>query len=170
MRCPYCKHTESRVLESRSTEEDSAIRRRRACLACDGRFTTYERIETVPLYVVKRDGTRQPFDRQKILQGMLIACRKRPVPLAVLEEAASRIEAEIRNRLESEIPTEWIGQLVMAELRKIDQVAYVRFASVYRQFHDLQRFREELDALLAETGNGTVGQPALTESKEENPS
>lgn len=154
MRCPYCQHTESRVLESRSTDEDSAIRRRRACLSCDGRFTTYERIETIPLHVVKRDGSRQPFDRQKILQGMLIACRKRPVPLGVLEETTSRIEASIRNRLVSEIPTEEIGQMIMAELREIDPVAYVRFASVYRQYHDLRRFRDELDALLAEADPG----------------
>lgn len=151
MKCPYCQHPESRVLESRPTEEGSAIRRRRACQLCDERFTTYERVETIPLHVVKRDGKRQPFDRDKILQGMLTACQKRAVPLSVLEETAARIEADIRNRLEPEVPTEVIGQMVMDALREIDEVAYVRFASVYRQFHDLKRFREELDALLNET-------------------
>lgn len=151
MKCPYCQHPDSRVLESRQTEEGSAIRRRRACHLCDERFTTYERIETIPLHVVKRDGKRQPFDREKILQGMLTACQKRAVPMGLLEETAAQIEAEIRNRLEPEISTEVIGQMVMDELRAIDEVAYVRFASVYRQFHDLRRFRQELDTLLTET-------------------
>lgn len=157
MKCPYCQHPDSRVLESRPTEEGSAIRRRRACHLCDERFTTYERIETIPLHVVKRDGNRQPFDREKILQGMLTACQKRAVPMSLLEETAARIEAEIRNRLEPEVPTEVIGQMVMDELRKIDEVAYVRFASVYRQFHDLRRFRQELDALLDETIDSGAG-------------
>ncbi len=158
MKCPYCQHPDSRVLESRPTEEGAAIRRRRACLLCDERFTTYERVETTPLHVVKRDGTRQPFDRDKILRGMLIACQKRAVPLSVLEETAARIEADIRNRLEPEVSTEVIGEMVMDALRAIDEVAYVRFASVYRRFHDLKRFREELDALLNETtdANGEI--------------
>lgn len=149
MKCPYCGFLDSRVIESRPTDEGAAIRRRRACPKCDERFTTYERIESIPLYVIKRDGTRQPFDRNKILRGMLTACQKRPVPLARLEETTARIEAALRNRLESEVSSQVIGQMVVDELRKIDPVAYIRFASVYYQF-DLRRFQEELEQILRE--------------------
>ena len=130
MKCPYCQHPDSRVLESRPTEEGAAIRRRRACLLCDERFTTYERVETTPL-----------------LRGMLIACQKRAVPLSVLEETAARIEADIRNRLEPEVSTEVIGEMVMDALRAIDEVAYVRFASVYKEFRDLSSFLQEIEKM-----------------------
>lgn len=151
MRCPFCSHADSRVLESRPTDEGAVIRRRRACQQCDERFTTYERIETTPLIVIKKDGRRQPFDRQKILNGLITACEKRPVPLSTLETIVTRVEATLHNRLESEVPSRQIGELVMEELRRVDQVAYVRFASVYRQFKDIKRFKEELDQLLHES-------------------
>ena len=140
MKCPFCGYRDSRVLESRSTEEGSAIRRRRECLSCRERFTTYERVETIPLMVIKKDGTRQEFDRSKILQGLIKACEKRAVPLSRLEELVSGIEQTLRNSMEQEVSSHTIGEMVMEELRRIDQVAYVRFASVYRQFRDIQSF------------------------------
>ena len=149
MKCPFCGFGDTRVIESRPTDEGASIRRRRECPSCGGGFTTYERMETMPLYVIKRDGGREPFDRQKVLRGMVIACQKRPVPVALLEEATSRIETELRNQLESEVSSRAIGQMVMDELRRIDPVAYIRFASVYMQF-DLRRFQEELDAIIKE--------------------
>ena len=151
MKCPYCGFAESRVLESRSTNEGAVIRRRRACQKCETRYTTYERVEAVPLYVVKKDNRREPFNRDKILNGMVKACQKRPVSLEQLEDVVNRIESKLRNKLESEIPSEIIGEMVMTELRDIDQVAYIRFASVYRRFRDLMRFKEELDSLIEET-------------------
>lgn len=150
MKCPFCSYSDSRVLESRPTEEGSAIRRRRECLSCRERFTTYERVETVPLMVIKKDGTRQEFDRSKILQGVIKACEKRPVPLARLEQMVSDIEQRLRNSMEQEVSSKTIGEMVMNELKQIDQVAYVRFASVYRQFKDIQSFLEELQTLLRE--------------------
>lgn len=150
MRCPFCAHGETRVLESRPTDEGSAIRRRRECLKCEERFTTYERVEAVPLMVIKRDGTREEFDRRKILRGLITACEKRPVPLATLEQVVAEIEHELRNSMEQEISSLTIGEMVMERLRSIDQVAYVRFASVYRQFKDINRFFEELQSLLNE--------------------
>lgn len=150
MKCPFCGYRDSRVLESRSTEEGSAIRRRRECLSCRERFTTYERVETIPLMVIKKDGTRQEFDRSKILQGLIKACEKRQVPLSRLEELVSGIEQTLRNSMEQEVSSQTIGEMVMEELRRIDQVAYVRFASVYRQFRDIQSFLEELETLLQE--------------------
>lgn len=150
MKCPYCGFNDSRVLESRSTEEGSAVRRRRECLQCRERFTTYERVEAVPLMVIKKDGTRQEFDRSKILQGLITACEKRPVPLARLEQLVTEIERRLRNSMEQEVSSQTIGEMVMEGLREIDQVAYVRFASVYRQFKDINRFMEELQALLHE--------------------
>lgn len=150
MKCPFCAYSDSRVLESRSTDEGSAIRRRRECLGCRERFTTYERVETVPLMVIKKDGTRQEFDRSKILQGIITACEKRPVPLARLEQLVSDIEKRLRNSMEQEVSSQTIGEMVMDELRQLDQVAYVRFASVYRQFRDIQSFLEELETLLHE--------------------
>ncbi|MBE3578223.1 MAG: transcriptional repressor NrdR [Limnochordales bacterium] len=148
MRCPYCGHLDTRVLDSRATDEGQAIRRRRECLQCGERFTTYERVEMSPLVVVKRDGRREPFDRQKILNGLLLACTKRPVPLAALENLVSEVERELERRGEREVSSQEIGELVMARLRRLDDVAYVRFASVYRQFGDLQRFKEELDRIV----------------------
>lgn len=150
MKCPFCGYRDSRVLESRSTEEGLAIRRRRECLNCRERFTTYERVETIPLMVVKKDGTRQEFDRTKILQGLIKACEKRQVPLSRLEEIVSGIEQHLRNSMEQEVSSHTIGEMVMEELKKLDQVAYVRFASVYRQFRDIQSFLQELETLLQE--------------------
>jgi len=150
MRCPYCHHPESRVLDSRPTEEGTAIRRRRECLSCGQRFTTYEKVEETPLYVVKKDGRRELFDPAKIRAGMAKACEKRPVPMARLELITRDIERRIRSEYEQEVTSRVIGELVMEELKKLDQVAFVRFASVYREFGDLERFREELERLLKE--------------------
>ena len=150
MRCPYCGADESKVIDSRPTEDGEKIRRRRECLACQKRFTTYEIIETLPLVVIKRDGSRQSFDRQKVLRGMIRACEKRPVPVADMERMASEIEQEVQNSLEREVSTEIIGEKVMEKLKKADEVAYVRFASVYRQFKDINTFMSELNKLLSE--------------------
>ena len=148
MKCPYCGYQESKVVDSRHSEDGQSIRRRRECLSCQKRFTTYETVECLPIVVIKRDGARQAFDRNKILNGMLRACEKRPVPLAELERAADEIEQAIQNSLDREISTEKIGELVMEQLRSVDEVAYVRFASVYREFKDVNTFMEELGKLL----------------------
>ena len=150
MKCPYCGYLESKVVDSRPTDEGSCIRRRRECLSCGKRFTTYETVESLPMVVVKKDGSRQSFERQKVLGGMIRACEKRPVPLAELEKIASEIEQDIQNSMEREISTEAIGERVMERLREVDQVAYVRFASVYRQFKDIDTFMAELNKLLSE--------------------
>ena len=150
MKCPYCGHPESKVIDSRPADENASIRRRRECLSCARRFTTYETVESLPMVVIKKDGSRQSFDRQKILRGMIRACEKRPVTLAELERIADEIEQELQNSMEREIRTEIIGEKVMERLRKVDQVAYVRFASVYRQFKDIDTFMAELNKLLAE--------------------
>ena len=150
MKCPYCGHPESKVIDSRPADENASIRRRRECLSCAKRFTTYETVESLPMVVVKKDGSRQSFDRQKVLRGMIRACEKRPVALAELERIADEIEQELQNSMEREIRTEDVGEKVMDRLRKVDQVAYVRFASVYRQFKDLDTFMAELNKLLAE--------------------
>ena len=150
MKCPYCGHTESKVIDSRPADENASIRRRRECLSCARRFTTYETVESLPMVVIKKDGSRQSFDRQKMLRGMIRACEKRPVTLAELERIADEIEQELQNSMEREIRTEIIGEKVMERLRKVDQVAYVRFASVYRQFKDIDTFMAELNKLLAE--------------------
>ena len=150
MKCPYCGHLESKVVDSRPSDEGASIRRRRECLACHRRFTTYETMESLPLMVVKKDGSRQSFDRSKILNGMVRACEKRPVPMAALEKAADEIEQSIQNSLEREIRTSDIGELVMERLKPLDEVAYVRFASVYRQFKDINTFMQELNKILAE--------------------
>ena len=150
MKCPYCGYKESKVIDSRPAEEGSSIRRRRECLSCAKRFTTYETVESLPMVVIKKDGSRQSFDRQKVLRGMIRACEKRPVALAELERIADEIEQELQNSMEREIRTEVIGEKVMERLRKVDQVAYVRFASVYRQFKDIDTFMAELNKLLAE--------------------
>ena len=148
MKCPYCGHPESKVIDSRPADENASIRRRRECLSCAKRFTTYETVESLPMVVIKKDGSRQSFDRQKVLRGMIRACEKRPVALAELERIADEIEQELQNSMEREIRTEVIGEKVMERLRKVDQVAYVRFASVYRQFQDIDSFMAELNKLL----------------------
>ena len=150
MKCPYCGHPESKVIDSRPADENASIRRRRECLSCARRFTTYETVESLPIVVIKKDGSRQSFDRQKVLRGMIRACEKRPVALAELERIADEIEQELQNSMEREIRTEVIGEKVMERLRKVDHVAYVRFASVYRQFKDIDTFMAELNKLLAE--------------------
>jgi transcriptional repressor NrdR len=148
LNCPFCGHPDSKVIDSRASEEMNAIRRRRECLICQKRFTTYERIEETPLVVIKRDGRREPFDRHKILSGLLKACEKRPVPYAVLDQLADTVERELRNRMDQEVKSTAVGELVMEGLKGIDEVAYVRFASVYRQFKDLAIFMQELQDLL----------------------
>ncbi len=150
MKCPFCGYSESKVIDSRPAEEGASIRRRRECLSCGKRFTTYETVESLPMVVMKKDGSRQSFDRRKVLSGMIRACEKRPVPLADLERIAAEIEQDLQNGMEREISTEDVGEKVMERLRKVDQVAYVRFASVYRQFKDIDTFREELNKLLLE--------------------
>ena len=148
MRCPFCQALGSRVIDSRSTEDAKCIRRRRECSACGARFTTYERWEETPLMVVKRDGRRESFSRSKILGGVLKALEKRPVSLEEVEKMVDEVERELRSRPEREVTSVAIGEMVMERLREMDEVAYVRFASVYRQFKDINRFIEELDKLL----------------------
>ena len=150
MKCPYCGYAESKVIDSRPAEEGSTIRRRRECLACRKRFTTYEIMERLPLVVVKRDGSRQSFDRVKVINGLVRACEKRPVALSQLEDIADEIEAELQGALEREVSTAEIGEMVMDRLKDLDEVAYVRFASVYRQFKDINTFMEELTKLLGD--------------------
>jgi len=150
MKCPFCAFAESKVIDSRPAEEGATIRRRRECLSCQKRFTTYEITEQLPLVVIKRDGSRQSFDRVKLLNGMIKACEKRHVPIHILEDAVDEIEQELQNSMEREVSAEKIGELIMDKLKVIDEVAYVRFASVYRQFKDINTFREELNKLLEE--------------------
>jgi transcriptional repressor NrdR len=150
MRCPYCGHMEDRVVDSRELGEGSQVRRRRECLSCAKRYTTYERIEEVPALVIKRDGQRAPYDRAKVLGGLIRACEKRPVKLRQLEEMADAVEVAINRKDDREIPSEEIGQILMARLRALDQVAYVRFASVYRRFEDIEQFLVELERLRKE--------------------
>ena len=150
LKCPFCGHPESKVIDSRPADENASIRRRRECLACGKRFTTYETVECLPIVVITKDGSRQSFDRQTVLRGMIRACEKRPVSLAELERIADEIEQELQNSMEREIRTADIGEKVMERLRSVDQVAYVRFASVYRQFKDIDTFMAELNKLLAE--------------------
>ena len=150
MKCPYCGYQESKVVDSRHSDDGVSIRRRRECLQCQKRFTTYETVESLPIVVIKRDSSRQQFDRNKILNGMLRACEKRPVPLAELEKATDEIEQAIQNSLDREISTEKIGELVMERLKPLDEVAYVRFASDYRQFKDIDSFMRELNKILEE--------------------
>ena len=150
MKCPFCGYTESKVIDSRPAEEGATIRRRRECLACQKRFTTYEIIERLPLVVVKRDGSRQTFDKVKLINGMVRACEKRPVALTTLEKIADEIEQELQSHLERETKTVDIGEMVMVRLKALDEVAYVRFASVYRSFKDINTFMDELTKLLTE--------------------
>lgn len=148
MRCPACGHESDKVVDSRSTRENSAVRRRRECLSCGHRFTTYEYVEHRPLMVVKKDGRREPYMREKILTGLLRACEKRPVPMETLEELVDEVEKTVSANVRDEIPTREIGNEVMKRLAGLDQVAYVRFASVYRDFKDVQQFLQELRGLL----------------------
>jgi len=147
MRCPFCLHSDSKVLDSRQTEEGASIRRRRECTACSKRFTTYERLDEMPFLVIKKDGGREAFSRTKILNGMMRACEKRPISMETIEGIVDEIEREIRSGLDREVTSEHIGELVMDKLRELDDVAYVRFASVYRQFKDIDRFIEELQRI-----------------------
>jgi len=148
MICPYCGHNKDKVIDSRESKGGEAIRRRRQCLACSKRFTTYERTEEVPYMVIKKDGRREPFDRQKILRGLLKACEKRPISVSTLEDLIDIMEQKLQEKPEKEIPTSEIGSYLMERLRELDKVAYVRFASVYREFKDINEFVEELKALL----------------------
>ena len=149
MKCPYCAHPESKVVDSRPSDEGASIRRRRECLSCHKRFTTYETVESLPLMVVKKDGSLQNFDRNKVLNGVIRACVKRPVPFSTQESIVDEIEQELQNAMQREISSERIGELVMERLKSVDEVAYVRFASVYRQFRDIDTFMTELSKLLA---------------------
>ncbi|HIV86260.1 MAG TPA: transcriptional regulator NrdR [Candidatus Monoglobus merdigallinarum] len=147
MRCMYCGYTDSKVVDSRSTDDGTAIRRRRECLKCGKRFTTYEKVESVPIIVVKKDKSRQSFDRSKLERGILNACASRPVPMQTVDAIISEIETTLHNSLQREVSSETIGEMVMERLRKIDEVAYVRFASVYKKFKDIETFQEELKKL-----------------------
>ena len=150
MKCPYCGYSESKVIDSRPTDEGERIRRRRECLNCAKRFPTYEVIETVPVVVVKKDKSREAFDRNKLLNGLLRACEKRPVPLETLERIVDEIETLLQNSLDREVPSTLIGTYAMDKLKKVDEVAYVRFASVYREFKDINTFMDELNKIKAE--------------------
>ena len=150
MKCPYCGYSESNPSHSRPTDEGDRIRRRRECLSCAQRFTTYEVIETVPVVVVKKDKSREAFDRNKLLNGLLRACEKRPVPLETLERIVDEIETLLQNSLDREVPSTLIGTYAMDKLKKVDEVAYVRFASVYREFKDINTFMDELNKIKAE--------------------
>ena len=148
MKCPFCAHSEDKVVDSRESKEGDAIRRRRECLSCGKRFTSYERIDQIPHLVVKKDGRRERFDRNKVLAGLLRACEKRPVPMRVLEEVADQVEAMVHERPDREVPSVEIGELLMARLKDLDKVAFVRFASVYREFKDVGEFMTALKGLL----------------------
>ena len=148
MKCPFCDNIDTKVIDSRPTEEDQAIRRRRECDKCNKRFTTYEKVEEITLMVIKKDGRREAFDRNKIMNGIIRACEKRPVPMAEIEKIVSEIERGLNNMMEKEMESTIIGEYVMEHLKAIDDVAYVRFASVYRQFTDAENFRSEIEKLL----------------------
>jgi transcriptional repressor NrdR len=148
MKCPFCGHTESKVVDSRESEEAQAIRRRRECLACERRFTTYERVDEIPYMVIKKDGSRERFDRQKVLGGLLRACEKRPVSTNRLEEIVNEIEIQVADAPDREIPSKQVGEILMTRLKELDKVAYVRFASVYLDFKDIKEFMDELKDLL----------------------
>ena len=151
MRCLYCGNLESKVVDSRSTDDGTAIRRRRECLNCGRRFTTYEKIESVPIIVVKKDGSRQPYDREKLQRGIMNACASRPVSIDMVDHMLDEIETTVHNSLEREVSSVKIGEMVMDRLRKIDEVSYVRFASVYKQFKDIDKFKAELEKLVAKS-------------------
>jgi transcriptional repressor NrdR len=153
MKCPFCSHLHDKVVDSRESKEGDAIRRRRECLECERRFTTYERIDEVPYMAVKKDGRREKFDRQKVLGGLLKACEKRPVSMAKLAELVNQVESKVSDSPDREISTIEIGEFLMESLRELDKIAYVRFASVYRDFQDEQAFFNELKALMRQKGN-----------------
>lgn len=148
MKCPFCEHEDTKVIDSRPTEDGHAIRRRRECDACGKRFTTYEKVEQMILMVIKKDGSREAFNRNKIMNGIIRACEKRPVPMAEIEKIVDEIERGLNNMMEKEVESTFIGELIMERLRKLDEVAYVRFASVYRQFTDVNTFVAEVEKLL----------------------
>jgi transcriptional repressor NrdR len=150
MKCPYCSHQEDKVIDSRPTDEGATIRRRRECLGCQKRYTTYEKVEYVPLMVIKKDKSRQPYSREKLMNGILRACEKRPISIDRIDNLIDNIEAQIYSTLEREVTSTVIGEKVMEELRKLDEVAYVRFASVYRQFKDINTFMDELQKIIKE--------------------
>ncbi len=149
MKCPFCGHTEDKVIDSRSSNEDKSVRRRRECIKCKKRFTTYEYIEEIPLMVIKKDGRRESFDRNKIISGILKACEKRPVSMERVEAVVDKVEKELQKSFDKEVRAQVVGELVMDHLHKLDEVAYVRFASVYRQFKDINHFMKELKDLLS---------------------
>jgi len=150
MKCPYCYYGETKVIDSRPTEDGTSIRRRRECLKCIKRFTTYETVENIPVLVIKKDGMREQFEKRKILNGLMRACEKRPISLSELEAFVDDIEKKVYNSLDQEITSKKIGEMVMNKLRDVDEVAYVRFASVYRQFRDINTFMDELNKILKE--------------------
>ena len=153
MKCPYCSFAESKVIDSRPTEENNSIRRSRECMKCGKRFTTYEKLESVALVVIKKDQSRQPFNRNKVLKGIITACEKRPISIMQMEAIADDIESELSQSMEREIKSTVIGEMVMDKLRCLDEVAYVRFASVYKQFDDLSTFMDELKGLIDDKNN-----------------
>lgn len=157
MKCPFCAYNEDRVIDSRSNAEASSVRRRRECLNCGKRFTTYEYIEKIPLMVIKKDGRREPFNREKIISGVLKACQKRPVGMESLEQMVEELEKEIQKKFDQEVESKFIGGMVMEKLSKIDDVAYVRFASVYRQFKDVGEFMKELQDVLSKSKKQLLG-------------
>ena len=148
MKCPYCDYTESKVIDSRPAEDGTSIRRRRECLKCQKRFTTYEKLETISLIVVKQDNSRQPYDREKVVRGLIRACEKRPITYARMEEIADKIESELYQQMSKEVTSTEIGELVMEHLKELDEVAYVRFASVHKHFSDINSFMTALQELL----------------------
>lgn len=148
MKCPFCGFDESKVVDSRSTDDNTTIRRRRECANCSKRYTTYEKIEDIPILVIKRDSTRENFNKEKIVNGLIIACQKRPISRRQIEEIAEDIEKSISNKMLTEVETKVIGEMIMERLKKIDEVSYVRFASVYRQFKDINTFLEEIKNLM----------------------
>ena len=148
MRCPYCENPDTKVIDSRPTEEGHAIRRRRGCENCGKRFTTYEKVEETIIMIIKKDGRREAFDRNKIMSGIIKACEKRPVPVAEMERVVNEIERGLNNMMEKEVESNFVGELVMEKLKELDEVAYVRFASVYRQFTDVNTFVKEIEKLL----------------------
>lgn len=148
MKCPFCSYEESKVVDSRSTDDNNTIRRRRECLGCGKRYTTYEKIEDIPILVIKKDSTRENFNKEKIINGLIIACQKRPVSRKQIEDIALDVEKNISNRMLTEVQSDYIGEMVMDKLKEVDEVAYVRFASVYRQFKDINTFLEEIKNLM----------------------
>lgn len=150
MNCPFCNHYETKVVDSRPTSEGNSIRRRRECVKCSKRFTTYEKLEQIPLVIIKKNGNRESYDRNKVLNGIIKSCEKRPVSLNRIEDLVDDIEKELYNSLDQEITSELVGEIIMEKLKTVDEVSYVRFASVYRQFTDINSFKEELEKLLKE--------------------